>query len=148
METFSALLALCAGNSPVPVNSPHKGQWRGALMFSLICARIKVWVNNGEASNLRRNRAHYDVTVMSEWMAMGIPLKTDWTKIVKALDISLHKIVLVGVSRCFGAYGQNATMPLTLTALFLTLSQVICQGLSGRSQKNNYCFITVTSHLE
>ena len=21
-----------------PVNSPHKGQWRGALMFSLICA--------------------------------------------------------------------------------------------------------------
>ena len=35
METFSALLALCAGNSPVPVNSPHKGQWRGALMFSV-----------------------------------------------------------------------------------------------------------------
>ena len=35
METFSALLAICAGNSPVPVNSPHKGLWRGALMFSL-----------------------------------------------------------------------------------------------------------------
>ena len=32
METFSALLALCAGNSPVTVNSPHKSQWRGALM--------------------------------------------------------------------------------------------------------------------
>ena len=26
-----------------PVNSPHKGQWRGALMFSLICARINDW---------------------------------------------------------------------------------------------------------
>ena len=37
MEIFSALLALCTGNSPVTVNSPHKGQWRGALMFSLIC---------------------------------------------------------------------------------------------------------------
>ena len=24
-----------------PVNSPHKGQWRGALMFSLICVWIK-----------------------------------------------------------------------------------------------------------
>ena len=35
MEIFSALLALCAGNSPVPVNSPHKGQWRGALVLSL-----------------------------------------------------------------------------------------------------------------
>ena len=47
-----------------PVNSPHKGQWRGALMFSLICARINGWVNNREAGDLRRNRAHYGVIVM------------------------------------------------------------------------------------
>ena len=46
------------------VNSPHKGQWRGALMFSLICARINGWVNNGEAGDLRRHRAHCDVIVM------------------------------------------------------------------------------------
>ena len=61
METFSALLAICAGNSPV--NSPHKGQWRGALLFSLICAWINGWVNNGEAGDFRRYRAHYDVIV-------------------------------------------------------------------------------------
>ena len=47
-----------------PVNSPHKGQWRGALMFSLICARIKGGVNNGEAGDLRHNHAHNDVIVM------------------------------------------------------------------------------------
>ena len=47
-----------------PVNSPHTGQWRGALMFSVICARINGWVNNGEAGDLRRHRVHYDVTVM------------------------------------------------------------------------------------
>ena len=64
METFSALLALCAGNSPVPVNSPHKGQWRRALMFSLICARINYWVINREAGDLRRHRGHYDANVM------------------------------------------------------------------------------------
>ena len=29
----------------LPVNSPHKGHWRGALMFSLISARINDWVN-------------------------------------------------------------------------------------------------------
>ena len=46
-----------------PVNSLHKGQWRGALMFSLICTRINGWVNNAEACDLRRHRAHYDVTV-------------------------------------------------------------------------------------
>ena len=46
-----------------PVNSPHKGQWRGALMFSLICAWKNGWVNNREAGDLRRHRVHYDVTV-------------------------------------------------------------------------------------
>ena len=47
-----------------PVNSPHKGHWRGALMFSLICVWINDWVNNCEAGDLRRYRAHYDVIVM------------------------------------------------------------------------------------
>ena len=65
METFSALLALCAGNSPVPVNSPHKGQGRGALMFSLIYASMNGWVNNREVGDLRRYRGHYDVNVMT-----------------------------------------------------------------------------------
>ena len=61
METFSALLAIHRS----PVYSPHIGQWRGALMFSLICVRINGLVNNGEAGDLRRHRAHYDVNVMS-----------------------------------------------------------------------------------
>ena len=47
-----------------PVNSPHKGQRRGALIFSLICVWINGWVNNREAGDLRRYRAHYDVSVM------------------------------------------------------------------------------------
>ena len=51
-----------------PVNSPHKDQWRGALIFSLICVWINVWVNSCEAGDLRRYRAHYDVTViLNQW---------------------------------------------------------------------------------
>ena len=46
------------------VNSPHKGQWRGPLMFSFICAWINGWVNNHEAGDLRCHHAHYDVTVI------------------------------------------------------------------------------------
>ena len=46
------------------VNSPHKGQWRGALMFSLVSAWINDWENNHEAGDLRRHGAHYDVIVM------------------------------------------------------------------------------------
>ena len=48
-----------------PVNSQHKGQWRGALVFSLICAWINGWVNNREAGDIRRYRTHYDVIVMN-----------------------------------------------------------------------------------
>ena len=44
---------------------PHKGQWRGALMFSLSCSwRINNWLNIGETGDLRRHRALYYVTVM------------------------------------------------------------------------------------
>ena len=58
METFSTILALCVGNSP------RKGQWRGALMFSLMCARTNVWANSPDAGDLGRLRAHYDVILM------------------------------------------------------------------------------------
>ena len=47
------------------MNSPPKGQWRGSLMLSLICAWTNGWVNNRDAGDLRRHRAHYDVNVMS-----------------------------------------------------------------------------------
>ena len=47
-----------------PVNSPHKGKWRGALIFSFICARINDWVNNCEAGDLKRHRAYYDALVL------------------------------------------------------------------------------------
>ena len=49
-----------------PANSSHKDQWRGALMFSLICAWIHGWVNNREAGDLGRHRAHYDV-ILTHW---------------------------------------------------------------------------------
>ena len=54
------------------MNSPHKGQWRGALMFSLICVWINGWVNNREAGDLRRHRTHYDVIVMLTWFTIII----------------------------------------------------------------------------
>ena len=47
-----------------PVNSPHTDQWREALMFSLLFAWTNSWVNNQDAGDLRRHRAHDDVTVM------------------------------------------------------------------------------------
>ena len=53
-----------------PVNTLHKGQWRGALMFCLICAWTDSWANNGDAGDLVRYRAHYDVIVMFSFIVL------------------------------------------------------------------------------
>ena len=54
LKHFSRYWPFVRGIHQSPVTSPHKGQWRWALMFSLICTWINGWVNNGEAGDLRR----------------------------------------------------------------------------------------------
>ena len=76
METFSTLLALYAGSHQSSVNFPHKRQLRGALTFSLTSAWINDWVNNLEAGDLRRHRAHYDAIVMC--LYLEAPRHTNW----------------------------------------------------------------------
>ena len=96
METFSVLLAFVRGIHRWPVNSPHKGQWCRALMFSLICAWINGWLNNGDAVDLRRHRDHYDVTVMI-WVGtftctpfLPIPYETKQARVGKLSVIAAH----------------------------------------------------------
>ena len=72
---FSRYWPFVRGTHQSPVDSPNKGQWRGTLMFSLICA-----CTNVSAGDLRRHCALYDVIVMdsacSPTMAIGrnVPL--------------------------------------------------------------------------
>ena len=75
METFSAFLAICAGEF-TGHRWIHKGQWRGALVYSLICVQIKGWETIVRlviwdaiapimtSFDLRRHFAHYEVIVM------------------------------------------------------------------------------------
>ena len=65
MEAFLRYWPFVRGINRSPVNSRQKGQWRGALMFSLICARTNTWANHRDAGDLRRHCFHYDVTVMN-----------------------------------------------------------------------------------
>ena len=53
------------------VNSLHKGKWRGALTFLWICAWTNSWANNGDAGDLKRHRAYYDVIVMEDVFFMA-----------------------------------------------------------------------------
>ena len=65
METYSALLAISAENSPVPAEFPaHRPVKRSFDVFFDL--RLKNdWVNYREAGDLRRHQAHCDVIVMN-----------------------------------------------------------------------------------
>ena len=54
-----------------PVNHPHKGQWRGALVFFFICAWMNGWVNNREAGDLTRHCAYYDGTIIQQMHSLN-----------------------------------------------------------------------------
>ena len=79
------------------VNSPQKGQWRGASMLSLVCTWINGWVNNRQPGDSRRHCAHYDITVMfvgfSKRCHTNIPSVSIY--IVKSVtDIYLNEVVV------------------------------------------------------
>ena len=65
-ENFFRVTGHFCGKPSVSGEFHHKGQWCGALIISLICAWTNGWVNNADADDLRRHRAHYDVTVMKK----------------------------------------------------------------------------------
>ena len=101
METFSASLAICGGIHRSPVNSLHKGQWRGASMLSLIRAPINGWVNNGEAGDLRHHRDHYEVTVMHPWSVQRDSTINLYNSICAVDELCasliLHSVILVSL---------------------------------------------------
>ena len=89
METLSALLAICAGSSPVPVNSPHKGQWRGTFMFSLICAR-KPWGWWFETPSWSLWRQCNAIATKSNWLHWSkISLLNDTNYLILSTDGSV-----------------------------------------------------------
>ena len=64
METFSALLVICAGTSPVPGDFPaQRPVTRGFDDFFDLHLNKRLRNNRG-AGDLRHYRAHYDVILM------------------------------------------------------------------------------------
>ena len=61
---ISALLSLCARNSPVTGEFPSQGPVTRSFVVNLISAWINSWVIIREAGDLRRRRAYYDVMVI------------------------------------------------------------------------------------
>ena len=128
METFSSYLPFVQGIHWSLVNSPHKGQCRGALMFSLICGWTNGSVNNPDAGDLRCHRAHYDVTVMFIWY-------------VQHLDFLLFYCVEVMVAVL------NVSLP-AIYASFVMETRLEC--FTGRSLVNTiltHCGLVIPSGI-
>ena len=64
METFSALLAICAGNSPAPGEFPVQRLVTRSFDVFFDLRLNKRFSKQSWAYDLRRYRAHYDVIVM------------------------------------------------------------------------------------
>ena len=85
METFSALLAICEGNSPVTGDFPsQKPVTRSFGVFFVL--RPNILINNWDAGVLRRHRAHYDVTVMN-WMIIAMIILCRFTIFMHCFDM-------------------------------------------------------------
>ena len=96
---FSRYWPFVRGIHRSPVDSPHKGQWRGALMFFFICAWTNAWANNRDAGDFRCHLAHYDVTLIRGQYHIEA---TDCNKMANRSKISLqHKTREISVLSIF-----------------------------------------------
>ena len=68
MEEFSALLAICVGDSPITGEFPAQRPVTQTFDVFFDVRLKKGCVNNREVGDLRRHRAQYDVTVM--WLVI------------------------------------------------------------------------------
>ena len=115
MKTFSALLAIFAGNLPVTGEFPAQRPVRGALMFSL----IYTWVNNCDAGDLRRNGTHYDVIVMTIiwWKYSRYCSNANKTIVITSFkDLYLLKLSAKSYSSCltYIVYKNKIVAPLQI----------------------------------
>ena len=130
METFSALLALCGGNSPVTPQRPVTQSFDVSFDLRL----INGWVNNREAGDLRRHRSHYDATVMKWFEYIGAVLTNmnpDWlpeqttlaayiwaTWVMPVYRLSrFHQPVLFWFSKAFRLLTKKSSTPERLTCV-------------------------------
>ena len=95
-----------------PVNSPNKDQWRGALIFSLICTWTNGWVNNREAGDLRRHCAHYDIIVM---IIVGDIYLHPCAKVMALfLNVKIFKLWRFQISWKFGPFKKKSWLAFML----------------------------------
>ena len=77
MESFTALLALCVGNSPVTGEFPTQRPVTQSLDDFFDLRLNKRLSTNDEAGDLIRHRAHYDVILMYMYLLQATFIFSD-----------------------------------------------------------------------
>ena len=131
---FPRYWPIVRGNLRSPVNSPHKGQWRGAFMFSLICANS--WANNRDAGDLRRHHAHYDVVVITieiSWYPLSRSPERDFWRRICGHGLVTHKsrVTHVCISKPTTIGSDNGLSPNRHQAIIWTNAGILLSGHWG-----------------
>ena len=134
-------IAICAGIHRSPVNSPHKGQWRGALMFSLICNWINDWVNNRETGYFRCYHAHYDVNGMKGCILSLFQSRVSFRRFLSAQIIcTLYLWSVIVITVYYSAFENLSHDWYMFSTSFTTNPQGSCKLL----QYFSHC---ITAHM-
>ena len=115
----------------LPMDSPHKGQWRGALMFSLICAWTNSWANNRDAGDLRGHRAHCDVTVMRSYFAVQGLDFMHWRRVMHRC---VGKLTSIGSDNCLSPGRGQAIIWTNAGILLIRTLGIIFSEISSEIQ--------------
>ena len=118
-----------------PLCTGHKGQWRGALMFYLIWALINTYVNNREAGDLRRYRAHYDVTVMGTSWDRSPSSEFPVTCSIVKIHAQWYNDLCAGITNTVLVWGPTVLPQLSGTQLIG--AQLSCRKLSTLQYRHN-----------
>ena len=117
METFSALpyRPFVRGIHRSPVVSTHKGQWRGALMFSLICAWTNDWANNEDAGDLD---AIAFIMTSLQWWKTKHPMCPVWSQLPYGCCLRRQFLNNHNIDLLFNEYSSFMTKRFTLITLW------------------------------
>ena len=142
-----------------PMNFPHKGQWRRALMFPLICAWTNNWVNSWDTGDLRCHWVHYDVTVMESVtivdrviMRSGAHFMNNWFIVIIQIQWKYNFVPIQDVLKWLLNNFAHGTTDVLLWHVQIFFSNMVpCKRVTHKKQIsikfelwwNNHCSIII-----
>ena len=138
METFPHYLPFVRRIHLSPVNSPHKGQRGGALIFSLICAWNNRWANNGDAGDLTPSHSlwrHCNVFLFNQCLIAAILcwVSASWYR---------HQMMLIDSYNIFPSYTIDFIG--TVWGHYICLINIYSLKCLIRSLNNSECKTSLT----